>query len=374
VTRSRLAWLWVGLAVVVLALALDVWHDRDRNGADFKTYLAAATVGVEQGWSHLYDQPLIAVEQIRLVPSQPAQPFISPPTVAWLVAPFKLLPFWTGFAIWAVFTFAALATALAWSAMTAGVTRWIGVIAALGPWWVLYAVNRGQVVLLVAAGMAAAWRLMRERRDVAAGIALSLLFLKPNTAILAPFALLAAGRYRVFTAWLASGTALVLVAALTLGSDGISAYASQLLGPLPSGADWLTLKGATGATGLVAASLRLLIVGLVLVTAFRFRFTGGLVLPAAILGSLMVAPYLHASDLCLLSTAAWIVWEELASPAWRASLVIGWILASSYAVVAGFGLALNHWPWLEYLLLLALVVAAWRPLTGPADSRNRAPA
>ena len=373
-TTPRLTWRWVGLAVVAVALALDLWHDRGYNGADFHTYLAAAIVGLEQGWSHIYDQALVAVEQTQLVSNQPSQPFISPPTVAWLVTPLTLFPFWTAFAVWAAITFAALGAAFAWSGVSTGTGRWIAVIAALAPWWVIYAVNRGQVVPLVAAGVVVAWRLLREEKDIAAGIALSLIFLKPNTAILAPFALLAAGRYRAFGAWLAAGGVLAVITALTLGSHGMSAYMNELRGPLPSGADWLTLNGAVGATGIAASLLRVLIVGIVLVTAFKLRPSRGLVLPLAIVGSLIVAPYLHASDLCLLSAAAWIVWEERTSPAWRVPLAAGWILASPFLVVAGFSPNLNRWPLLEYILLVALVVLAWRPLTGMADLRTRAPA
>jgi len=39
-----------------------------------------------------------------------------------------------------------------------------------------------------------AWRLMRDDKEIAAGVLLSVIFLKPNTAILVPVALLAAGR------------------------------------------------------------------------------------------------------------------------------------------------------------------------------------
>ena len=373
-TQSRLAWRWVGLAVVALALALDLWHDRDHNGADFKTYLAAATVGLQQGWSHIYDQALVAVEQTQLVPSQPSQAFITPPTVAWLVTPLTLFPFWTAFGVWAALTFATLAVALAWSGVSTGTMRWIAVIAALAPWWVLYALNRGQCALLVAAGVVVGWRLLRDSRQIAAGLVLSLIFLKPNTAFLVPFALLVAGQVRAFAAWLAAGLVLTVVAALTLGGDGMSAYVNQLLGPLPSGADYLTLKGAVGATGVVASVLRVLIAGIVLATAFKLRSAPALVVPVGILGSLILSPYLHASDLCVFSAAAWIVWEERTAPEWRVPLGFGWVLASPYLAVAGLSPALHRMAWLEYALLLALVVVAWRPLTGAADLRTRAPA
>ncbi|HEY8862679.1 MAG TPA: glycosyltransferase family 87 protein [Candidatus Dormibacteraeota bacterium] len=378
VTISRRTWLWVALAVPAVALALDVWfHPMHLGGGfsiDFHTYLAAARVGLQSGWAHLYDQALVSVEQQRLVPYLKSQPFLSPPGVAWLVAPLTPFPYWVAYWLWAAFTFAAFAVALAWSGVSTGISRWIAVLAALSPWWVLHAVSVGQVVPLVAAGVVVAWRLLREEKDIAAGIVLSVIFLKPNTAVLAPFALLVAGRYRAFAAWIAAGGLIGLIALLTIGIDGMSSYVNQLLAPLPSGADSLTFKGALGVTGVAATVLRVVVVGIALLAAFKLRASPGLVLSAGIVGTLIVAPYLHGSDLCLLSAAAWIVWEERTALAWRIPLAAGWLLASPYPLLVGLGPNLNRMPLMEYALLLALLVVAWRPLTGAADSRTRAPA
>jgi hypothetical protein len=372
--KSRRAWSWLGLAVVVLALALDLLHHPQHIGIDFHTYLAAATVGLQQGWSHVYDQGLVAAAQKHLVPSLWSQPFLSPPTVAWLAAPLTLFPYWTAFGIWAGFSFLALAAALALSGVSTGVGRWIAVVGALTPWWVLYSLNFGQVVPLVAAGVVVAWRLARDDKEIAAGALLSVIFLKPNTAILVPVALLAARRYRVFAAWLAAGAVLAVIALLVLGPHGMSGYVTQLRSPLPSGADALTLKGAIGATGVVAAVLRVLIVAMVVATAFRLQASVGLVVPIGIVGSLIVSPYLHASDLCLLSAAAWMVWEERTNVEWRIALALGWLVASPFLFLPTDAPGLNRWPLIESALLLALVVAAWRPFTSAADLRTRAPA
>jgi Glycosyltransferase family 87 len=374
VGNSRRAWSWLGLAVVVIALALDLTRNPWQVGIDFHTYLAAATVGLQQGWSNIYDQGLVAVAQRHLVPGQWAQPFLSPPTVAWLVTPLTVVPYWTAFDIWAVFNFAILGAALAWSGLSTGINRWILVVAALAPWWLMYAVKLGQVVPLVAAGVVVAWRLVREDRNVAAGVLLSVIFLKPNTTILVPVALLAAGRYRVLAAWLAAGGLLAVIAILVLGPHGVSGYVNQLRAPLPRGADALTLKGALDASGFVAAALRLLVVGMVLATAFRLRSSPGLVVPISVVGSMIVSPYLHGSDLCLLSVAAWMVWEERTAVPWRAALATGWVVASPFLFYNGIAPTLSRWPLAEYGLLLALVVAAWRPFTSTADLRTRAPA
>jgi hypothetical protein len=374
VRNSRQAWSWLGLAVVGIALVLDLWREPRHIGIDFHTYLAAANVGLRQGWSHIYDQALVAAEQTRLVSADPAQPFLSPPTVAWLVAPLTSFDFWTALDIWRVFTFGAFAVALAWSGVSTANVRWIAVVAALTPWWVLHAVNLGQVVPLVAAGMVVGWRLLHDKKDIAAGVALSVIFLKPNTAILVPLALLVAGRYRAIASWVAVGGFLALIAGLLLGTQGVSAYLNELRSPLPTGADALTLHGAVGATGWVALALRILIVGAVLGIAFRLRGSPGLVLPVAIVGSLLISPYLHASDLCLLAAAAWIVWEELPARTWRAALAVGWALSSPYLWFTTHSPGLNRWPWIELALLVALGLLAWRPLTSSADLRTRAPA
>ena len=87
------------LALVLIALAIDVWNSSVPIGVDFHTYEAAAQVGLHQGWTRIYDQALVAAEQRRLVPDQLTQPFISPPTVAWVAAALALLPYWWAYYI-----------------------------------------------------------------------------------------------------------------------------------------------------------------------------------------------------------------------------------------------------------------------------------
>lgn len=359
----------LALGIVLVALAFDLWRRPEPIGIDFHTYEAAARVALQQGWSHLYDQAAVAVEQKRLVVDQASQPFLSTPPVAWLAAALAPLSYMTEYYVWAVVTFAAYALALAWSATSRGLMRWMAIFAAITPWWVLHAVHLGQVVPLVAAAVVVAWRLLRERRDVAAGLVLSLVLLKPNTAFIVPLALLAAARYRAFAAW--SGAAVVVagISLLTMGIDGVSAYLNQLAAPLPGGASSLTLEGAVGLNGVLALAVRALIVAIALVAAFRLRSSAGLVIATAVLGSLLAAPYLHGSDLCLLSVAAWIVWEERPVVTWRAPLALGWLAASPFADASGLGPGLNRWPWLELALLAGLMIVALR-----VDQKPVAPA
>src|SRR5260370_12188906 len=132
---NRRGWIVLAFGFVAVAFWLDVLVRNDPISADFHTYLAAAQVGVQHGWSDIYDQGLVAVEQKELSTSLVAQPFLSPPTVAFVTAPLAFLPYGTAYVIWAVILFAAFAAALAGGAVGKGWGRWIRRGGALSPRW-----------------------------------------------------------------------------------------------------------------------------------------------------------------------------------------------------------------------------------------------
>jgi hypothetical protein len=346
----------------VLALALDFWHllqIPEYVGIDFHAYEAAAGVGQQRGWDHIYDQGLVVAAERQLVPHQPTLRFISPPPEAWLATGLTALPYWLAYGVWAALMLGALAFALAWSTSYRGPTRLVAVGVAIVPWWVLHALYVGQVVPLVAASVLIAWRLVREERDVAAGIVLSLVVLKPQTAAIAPLALLAAGRYRVFAVWVAAAATVAGTSLLTLGPHGVAEYMTSLNHP-PISAYELTLGNALHATGATVAVSGAVIVGAAMVAAYRVRSTPGIAIAVGVLASLLAAPYLYENDLCLLGAAGWILWEERPTPFLRASLVTIWMLATPHLVVAGLGPTLGQWPLVELALFVALVAVTWQ--------------
>lgn len=366
-------------------MALNFYHRPPPIGIDFHTYAAAAMIGAQAGWSRIYDQDVVAVAQKALVPNERTQPFLSPPPVAWLVAPFQALPYTVAFDLWAVLMLGAIVFALVWSSTYRGTARVLALAVALIPWWIWQAVMVGQVAPLVAVSLLVAWRLLRDDRDMIAGLVLALILLKPNTAILAPFALLASGRFRTFGTWLLPSAVIVAASMLTLGPHGIAAYMSGLAHP-PSGANNLTLSGTLGLVGASGTVARVIIIAGALVTAYRFRAHPGLVLAVGAIASLAIATYLHASDLCVLVAAGWMIWHELREPFARALLTVGVVLSTPLYVVATIGLPINRWLLFELLLLITLGVMAWLPglqfsgerdqtrLTGRADFRKQAPA
>lgn len=375
IQASKQPWLMLAVGIVAVAFCIDVLHRNDPIGVDFHTYVAAGQVGLEQGWPYIYDQVMVAVEQVELSPSHIVQPFLSPPAVAYVTAPLGFLPYDVAYMVWAVLLLGVFAAALAWSGLSTGWSKCIAVLGALSPWWVMHAVNVGQVVPLEAAGCVVAWRLIRERRDVLAGLALATILFKPNNAILVPPALLFAARFRVFATWVGAAVLLSMVELLTVGVGGLTQYMTQLRGPLPRGADDITLHGALAATGAFAAVLRILIIGGVLAAAHRMRASPGLVIPLAVVGSLLISPYLHASDLAMLAAAGFMAWEQKPSLAWRTPLIGTWVAASPFIFDLGLSPHLKRWPLFEIMLLAVLLLAAWWPsLTTGVTSRRRAPA
>src|SRR5437899_1938502 len=75
VRAARTIVLPLAIAIIAVALAIDVLYSTVPLGVDFHTYEAAAQVGLRQGWVHIYDQALVADEQRRLVPDQLTQAF-----------------------------------------------------------------------------------------------------------------------------------------------------------------------------------------------------------------------------------------------------------------------------------------------------------
>ena len=356
--RARRFGLTLAFLLILVDLAIGLSNRAEPIGLDFHTYIAAAQVGLQQGWSHIYEQRLVAIAQATLVPDQRAQPFLSPPPVAWLAALLVRLPYDWAFVVWSVVTALVLAWAVVWSSSSRGIGRWLAAGLVLTTWWFLIADWVGQVVPLLAAALLVGWRLVREDRNVAAGLVLALLLLKPNTAFLVPFALLAVGGKRTFLTWLVvAGAGLVLLFA-TVGVTGLAAYIKQLEHP-PLGTDALSVEAAFGVSGLIALALRVAIVITVLGAAVGLRKSPGLAIALATLGSLLVTPYLHLSDLTLLAAAGWIVWQERPAIVWRAPLAASWIMVDPL-VATKIIPAQNRWPLFELVWLIALVASSWQ--------------
>src|SRR2546430_4551245 len=158
-------------------------------------------------------------------------PALSPPTLAWFVAPFAALPFAAGYALWNVVLVASLLVTWWLTAPRSSRLIRLGHLAfALALPSIAFGLLLGQVVIVVAAAVSICWWLLRYKRPFAAGLALCLIALKPQLALMVPVALLVGGQWRVFLGWATGSLAMLAAALATIGFGGLQTYADLLAG------------------------------------------------------------------------------------------------------------------------------------------------
>jgi alpha-1,2-mannosyltransferase len=353
-------WSAVGLLVGVILIGWDllvpvptyVSQYAVRN--DFRLAYGAATVGVRSGYGHLYDLAAQKSAIESLGANFNPQPFISPPPLAWLVTPLLVLPFAAALVLWTLLLLLALCWIWFLLAPPGRLAKAAHLALLLGVFPVAFGVMVGQPGAWVAAAVATAWWLMRKDHSVWAGLALSLIVLKPQLAFLVPLSLLVSGHARTFGAWLVASLVIGLVALALLGPDGVARYREVLA--ITQTPAWditrrYSISGPLG-LGLVVNLTQVLVVAVTLLVAWRHRGQGPEIpIAAGILGSLLATPYLGFQDFLMLIVAGWLVLRARPS-AWQVGLlVVGYALLELALVVLAIPILLT-----EALLLVSL---AW---------------
>ena len=345
-------------AAAGICAAYDLWlwlssYLADNFHNDFTFYYAAALLGLQHGWPHLYDLKLQQAEldaiRSNITVAQLAR-YVSPPPLAWLVTPLTLLPYRAAYWAWSALLVGSLGLAWYVTAPGRGRARAVFLVAAIGWLPVIYGLQLGQPALLVAAAVAVSAALLRRDRDIAAGVVLALTVLKPQLALLVAPALLAAGRWRAFAAAAAAIAVLAALSALALGRDGVAVYLDRLTfaQTVPENqsqtlAAWIGNLGATRAVEIVIAAVTLAVV-----FRFRRRGTDG-VIAVALAGGLAASPYAHFDDLTMLGLAGLLLVRE-PRPVWTLGYALALVIAGEGFPVWGAGPVI--------LLELALVAAA----------------
>ncbi len=356
--RPSVQWLTfvilIGLAINQFRIALESWGMvfRRPGFADFGNYYLYAQVGLHQGWNHLYDLAAQRQEWLRLGGADviPWFPIIYPPPLPWLVAPFTLLPLPVAFACWTTLLLGCVI--LAWRLVVptrSRLARWTALAAMLAVMPVLYALILGQILILELAAIAAAWWLVSRGRELPAGVLLTVLVFKPQVAFLVPVALLVIGRWRTVAVWLTGSALIVTVALVTTGINGLHDYANRVSDASATPPQFfvptqLTLGGLFG-HGVLTLAVTALLVALTIAAAFRHRGEGPTVpVACALVGSMLVTPYLHQQDLATLLLAGGIALQG-SLDRWQVRMLIaGYVLL----------LAISYWGF-----------GRWGPILGP---------
>jgi len=248
--------------------------------------------------------------------------------------PFTALSF--GDAIWVWTGLLAASALLAWLFTAPGsvVAKAAHLALFLGLFPTAFGLMVGQPVALVAAAVAVAWWFAERRWSVAAGLALSIIAIKPQLALLVPLCLLVSGNGRIFVVWLVATVVMVFVAIAMLGPEGIERYRDVLAlasqweptrryaidGPLGPGPHMYVLQAVVVASAVLAS--------------WRQRH-GDAARPFAIglVASLLFTPYVGFQDFAMLVVAGWLTLRSRPSGVQVGILVIGYALLELALVV-----------------------------------------
>jgi hypothetical protein len=199
---------WAGFLVVGHMQTL-------RQGTDLLAFWSAAHFVLGGKPSAVYDAAALTAHQSALgFPG--SHPFLNPPPFLALVAPLGLLAYPAALILWIVAGYAALAVAIRWLPRTA---YW-PVLAFPGG---LLSAMAGQNGLLTTALIAGSVGLLPKRK-LAAGVMMGLLVIKPQLALLAPFAFAAGREWRAFAAAAVTAVVGLGLSIAVLGWDTMQAF------------------------------------------------------------------------------------------------------------------------------------------------------
>lgn len=355
-------WAMAGLATFLAEMTLfnlfQAWiaFPKKLIESDFRIWYAAATIGPRWGWERLYDTDIQRIAVQSVWPGSRFLVFANPPPAAWLILPFTLLPFGAALALWTALSVAVL-VAVSWAFAPAGrLAKAVFVMSAVGFLPTFVMVEAAPLSPVVLGATAACALLLKRGREIAAGVVLSLIIVKPNIAVLVPLAILCAGHIRAFAAWLGATAVLGVISLVTIGTHGFLAFISVNVG-LAGEAYHLNYSLADLLGGTVPYVIAAIVVTALTLVASRAdrRLGPGACVAAGIAGSLLINHHLTPADFTLLLVPIWIVIAM--RPAKHMRAIAGGVWAAGWASSIGFA-----WPVavMELLLIVGLALPSRR--------------
>jgi len=365
-TPRRLSYAWLAGGVLWLAWLASVLLGPGNLdlagqpvGTDFLEFYAAGATLLRGESARLYDMDYQArLEREIIGPGlQAYYAFITPPFFAVPFVPLALLPYGLAFALWSLGGLAAL-----WASM-----RLMGLRSSRPFLWALTwfpvfaAVSYGQNSLLSLFLLALTFRLWRDGRPWAAGLALAALMYKPQLTLGVVLLWLVSGRegWKAVAGWGLGSAALAVLCAVAWpeASWAYLHFARTVLPDLPNWQEFPlwhlhTVRGfwrlLVPEWPLLGDALTLLLTGLGLVEGYRFwrRHQGRfpLTFAAAVALTLWVTPHAMIYDWAVLLIPAVLLWEEVPEGRgrWRALYALVWL-----ATFLGDPLTYGQWRWLH---------------------------
>lgn len=275
---------------------------------DFSPIWSAAWLAAHGHGADAWHFPALFAVQKLAVPTMTLAdgtlPWLYPPTTLLLVLPLGWLPYTLALVLWLGVTYALFAATI--RATVQRDAAWLCALAFPGAF---ITVIVGQTSLFTAM-LAGAGLLALNRRPVCAGICFGLLTMKPQLAVLFPFALLCAGQWRALATWAATIAGSAALATLAFGIGPWVTFAHVIgnvyaivgagqakLARMPT---VFALATMAGWPAIVARGLQLLsAAAATIAVVYAWRGACSYALRAATLACacLLVSPYLYDYDL-----------------------------------------------------------------------------
>ncbi len=345
--------------------------------SDFDTFWAGARLALQGRPAAAYDPAAMRVAEQEGAQPQPGQFFayLYPPVFLLLSLPLGALPYLVALPAFLLAGFVAASVALA------------RILPRSWPWWPVLAFPAGLLNAVIgqngdySAACFAGALLWLENRPALAGACLGLLAFKPQLALCAPVALLAARRWRALLSCAAVAAALMAGAWLVLGRETWLAF----LGAAPLARRMLQSPQIWPKMVSVASAARLLHGGaalaycaqaascaaaiLVVAATSRRRPGAGAEMATLVTATMLCSPYLWDYDLvCLAVPLAWLAaratatgWRKLEKPV-AAAAYLGPAVVRLINVGTGVPLA--------PLMIAALLAVVTRRIRAPLSAAD----
>lgn len=356
-TGRRLLWYAVVVAICCGFTAVIAWpifhsgkpgeHCFDFNWVWLTGKFAAANMAVEvYNPTAALPPEAAALPEFQCAGTAGDGRFDYPPTILFFTYPLGFMSYGVAMAVWVAATLL-----LYLAAIYAILPRAAAVFAGLTTYPVLLNALIGHNGFLTAGLFGLALALI-ERRPWLSGLFLGLLTYKPQFGLLFPFALLAAGNWRVFIAAAVAGITFAAAAALAFGHElwplflsGIGEAATKLSAAQPvSNVVFPTVRGVLqhfGVTPQIAWGTQTAVTAALLIgicVLWRQPVPHSLKAASLATAAVLATPYALSYDYCILSIAAAFLvrngleWGFLRGE--RAALIVCWAGLSSFAFVA----------------------------------------
>ena len=357
---ALVAYSWWRIASWTHFLAASAYGHR----SDFAEYYLTSSIGQRFGWHSLYS-PAARDAVARTIPAPPVKnfPIDFPPAVGWLVRPFTGLSVDSAYWIWVPGL--VVAYVMAWWLLTEGpfLRRLVLLVAPLGLFPVVFGFTLGQLVGFEVLGVAVAYVCLARKWDFAAGLALSPLLLHPQCLLLVPVILVPLERWRAVLGFVATAAVQAVLSAAFLGVSGVRAFLHEVNYVHAHRIEiWTTLSFPLAVHNRGASDVATIsVVVAVVVAARRNRGDIRAAFAAAIIGSLLVAPFIHIQDEMSLVMAGWLL------VAGRRHLATFWIPMAGFCLLALDVPSTRHsWGYavmaMEVVWLLAVLVQQHAPV------------